>query len=107
MSALRPLGDLAGLASLLDDQVVAVHLDDAFDLGFLVAGKNKEKSRLLTYSLVRLEANAEPVCAARVGALAEEDRFSRRRAMALLESRDVFVHFAEEGFVASSPLLPE
>jgi hypothetical protein len=51
----RPFGDFAGFAGLLDHQVIAVGLDDAFALRVLVAGDDEEEPRLLAYPLVGVE----------------------------------------------------
>ena len=60
----RPLGDFAGFAGLLDHEVVVVGLDDAFELRVLVAGEDEEEPRLLPYPLVGVEVDGELVGAA-------------------------------------------
>jgi hypothetical protein len=103
----RPLCDFASFAYLLDDQVVAVGLDDAFEFGVLVAGKDEEEPRLFAYPLVGREIDGELLGAAVVRALANEGRLGGRGAVGLLEPGNVLVHLAKQGFVTSSPLLPE
>ena len=103
---LRLLGDLARCAGLLDDQVVAMPLDDPFELRVFVPGTEEEQPRLLPDSCVDVRLDREMVGAIGVRALAEEDRLSRR-AVAFLEARDVLIHLAEERLIARGPLLPE
>lgn len=46
--------DLTGCAGLFDNEVVGLAFDDAFELGFLVAGANQEQSRFSPYAAVGL-----------------------------------------------------
>jgi hypothetical protein len=104
---LRLLGHLSRSPGLLDDQVVAVGLDDAFKLRILVPGDDEKLPRLLPHPRIDIRLDGEVLGAVGVRALAEEDRLGRSGAVALLEAGDVLVDLAKERLVAGSPLLPK
>lgn len=103
----RPLGDFAGLAGLLDHEKVAVGFDDALQLWVLVPGEDEEEPRLFAHALVGVQVDGELVGAAVVGALADEDGLGDRRAVALLEARDVLVDLTKQRLVPGCPLFPQ
>src|SRR2546423_8599048 len=82
-------------------------LDDPFELRILVARTDEEEPGLRAHAAVGLGIDHDLLRAAGVSAFAEIRRLGVGRAVALLEPRDVFVHLAEERFVAGGPLLPE
>ena len=99
-------GDLAGRASLLDDQILGVGLDDPFELRVLVPGADEEAAGLKTDPAVGLRIDGQPIGAGLVRALTDEDGLGRRLAALLFELRDVLVDLAEERLVPCGPLLP-
>lgn len=99
-------GDLTGCAGLLDDQVVRVSLDNAFELGIFMAGKDEEEACVRARATIGLGIDSQPLRAGLVCALTNEDWRGRRVAVLLFEPRDVLIDLAEERLVAGSPLLP-
>src|SRR5579875_2027991 len=106
-SALRLLGHLAGLARLLDDQVLGVPLHDPLEVRILVSRADEEETGLLAHATVGLEVDRDVLGAVGVRALADVDRLGEGGAVLLLEAGDVLVHLAKERLVAGGPLLPE
>jgi len=102
-----PLRDFAGFTGLLDDQVVVVGFDDAFELWILVAGKDEEEPRGPSHPLVDIESDRELLGAAFVRAFADKRGLGDRGGMAFLEARDVLVDLTEQGLVTSSTLFPD
>src|SRR5205823_10236090 len=95
--------DRAGRPDLLDHLVAAAALDDPLDAGRRVAGQEHEAPRPGADLLVLAHRQRDPLCAARVAALAE--KLLHDRIVLACDLPDALVDLAEERLVLRKPLV--